>query len=168
MLIPAPTFNLTGVATLYVEGANIEFNGLQFHINGTPVPTDEFTIEPSASQNIFVTIEQIVNALRSSSATDSLQAGMQNQLNNGLTNLDRAMEHVDEKRSIVGARLNIVESERNINENIQVLAEGSLSTVEDLDYAEAITDLKKQSVALQAAQQSFVQIEGLSLFNFIS
>lgn len=167
-IIPAPPLTVPADAPLYVEGANIEFNGLQFHINGTPVPTDEFTIEPSASQNIFVTIEQIMNALRSSSATDSLQAGMQNQLNNGLTNLDRAMEHVDEKRSIVGARLNIVESERNINENIQVLAEGSLSTVEDLDYAEAITDLKKQSVALQAAQQSFVQIEGLSLFNFIS
>lgn len=167
-IVPAPPLLVPADAPLYVDGADIEFNGIQFRINGLPAAGDDFTIEPSASQDIFVTIEQLVNGLRSSSASEELQANMKNQLNNGLVNLDRAMEHVDQYRSIVGARLNVVDSEKSINENIVVQAKGSLSVVEDLDYAEAITDLNRQSVALQAAQQSFIKIEGLSLFNFIN
>jgi len=37
----------------------------------------------------------------------------------------------------------------------------------DLDYAEAVTDLSKESVALQALQASFAKIAQLSLFNFL-
>lgn len=167
VIVPAPPGTVPADAPLFVEGANIEFNGIQFNINGRPEAGDSFQVEPSASQDIFVTIEQVVEALRSSSATDSLQAAMKNRLNTSIVNLDRAMEHIDQNRSIVGARLNIVESERTINENIVVQAQSSLSIVEDLDYAEAITDLNRQSVALQAAQQSFIRIQDLSLFNFI-
>ena len=167
-IVPAPPLTVPADAPLYVDGADIEFNGIQFNINGRPSPGDEFTVEPSASQDIFVSIEQLVDALRSSNATEELQAAMKNQLNNGIVNLDRAMEHVDQNRSLVGARLNVVESEATINSNIVVQAQSSLSIVEDLDYAEAITDLNRQSVALQAAQQSFIRIQDLSLFNFIS
>jgi flagellar hook-associated protein 3 FlgL len=38
----------------------------------------------------------------------------------------------------------------------------------DLDYAEAASRLNEEMVALQAAQQSFAKIQGLSLFNYIS
>jgi flagellar hook-associated protein 3 FlgL len=48
-----------------------------------------------------------------------------------------------------------------------VQAKSALSLVEDLDYAEAITELNKRTLALQAAQQSFVKIQNLSLFEFI-
>jgi flagellar hook-associated protein 3 FlgL len=37
----------------------------------------------------------------------------------------------------------------------------------DLDYASAVTDLTKESVALQALQASFTKIAQLSLFNFM-
>lgn len=166
-IVPAPPLTVPADAPLFVEGADIEFNGIKFHVNGRPDPGDDFAIEPSASQDIFTTIQQVTSALRSSTQTESLQAGMQNQLNNAIVNLDRAMEHVDQNRSVIGARLNVVESETTINANIVVQAQSSLSIVQDLDYAEAITDLNRQSVALQAAQQSFIQIEGLSLFNFL-
>jgi len=41
------------------------------------------------------------------------------------------------------------------------------STLEDLDYAEAVSRFERQLLALQASQQSFVKIEGLSLFNYL-
>lgn len=166
-IVPAPPGVVPADAPLFVEGANIEFNGIQFNINGRPEVADTFTVEPSASQDVFETIEQVVEALRSSTASEPLQAAMQNRINTSLVNLDRAMEHIDQRRSIVGARLNVVESEKSINDNVVVQAQSSLSTVEDLDYASAITDLNRQSVALQAAQQSFIKIQDLSLFNFI-
>ena len=166
-IVPVPPLTVPADAPLYVDGANIEFNGIQFNINGTPSPADSFTVEPSASQNIFETVQQVIDGLRQGNHTPALDAAMRNRLNNGLINLDRAMETVDQNRSVIGARMNVVESERQINENVVVQAETSLSLVEDLDYAEAITRLNRQSVALQAAQQSFVQVQGLSLFNFI-
>ncbi|OUS29696.1 flagellar hook-associated protein 3 [Gammaproteobacteria bacterium 45_16_T64] len=166
-LIPAlPGVPLTD-APRYVEGANIEFGGIQFSISGIPQVGDTFTVESSNSQDIFTTLQQVIDGLRSSDASPTLQAQMADQLNNGLINLDQALGHIDEGRSAVGTRLNVIESEQSINANIIVQAESSLSLVEDLDYASAITDLNKQSVALQAAQQSFVQIQGLSLFQFI-
>jgi len=43
----------------------------------------------------------------------------------------------------------------------------TLSTTQDLDYAEAISRLELEQVGLQAAQQSFTRIQGLSLFNYL-
>jgi flagellar hook-associated protein 3 FlgL len=42
-----------------------------------------------------------------------------------------------------------------------------LSETEDLDYAEAISKFNLQSVSLQAAQQAYSRVQGLSLFNFL-
>ena len=43
----------------------------------------------------------------------------------------------------------------------------TLSDLQDLDYAQAISDFTRQQVALEAAQKSFVAISGLSLFKYI-
>jgi len=37
----------------------------------------------------------------------------------------------------------------------------------DVDLAKAITDLTRFQTSLEAAQQSFLRIQGLSLFNFL-
>ena len=41
------------------------------------------------------------------------------------------------------------------------------SELRDLDYAEAISRLSLETTVLEAAQQSYVKVAGLSLFNFI-
>jgi len=43
----------------------------------------------------------------------------------------------------------------------------ALSSIEDLDFAEAVSRLNLQLTGLQAAQQSFARIQNLSLFNFL-
>jgi len=43
----------------------------------------------------------------------------------------------------------------------------TLSSLRDLDYSKALSDLTLQQTTLQAAQQSFVKIQSLSLFNFL-
>ena len=45
--------------------------------------------------------------------------------------------------------------------------EEQVSELQDLDFAEAVSRLNLQSVALQAAQQAYVKIQGLSLFNYL-
>jgi flagellar hook-associated protein 3 FlgL len=43
----------------------------------------------------------------------------------------------------------------------------SLSKVEDLDYAKAITEMNKQVLSLEAAQSSFAKISQLTLFDYL-
>ncbi len=50
---------------------------------------------------------------------------------------------------------------------MQLQLQSSVSNLQDLDYAAAATTLQQQMTALQAAQQSFARIAGLSLFNYI-
>jgi flagellar hook-associated protein 3 FlgL len=63
--------------------------------------------------------------------------------------------------------LNAVESQESINNALLEQLETTRSSIEDLDYAEAASRLSQQSVTLQAAQQAFVRVQGLSLFNFL-
>lgn len=149
------------------EDSSISFNGISFSISGFPEDGDSFTVEPSFSQDIFTTVNQIVSALQLPTDTSTQQATFRNALDLGLKNLDQAITHIDEVRASVGSRLNVIDSEHAINESLKVEAESALSIVKDLDYAEAITALNKQTLALQAAQQSFVQVQNLSLFEFI-
>lgn len=149
------------------EDGEVVFNGIRYSISGLPSPGDSFTVQPSYAQDMFTTVKQIVDALNKSTDTDTLQATFQNALNVGLQNLDQAITHIDEVHASVGSRLNVVESEGDINESLLVEAKSALSLVVDLDYASAVTELNKQTLALQAAQQSFVKIQGLTLFEFI-
>ncbi|AUM11644.1 flagellar hook-associated protein FlgL [Ketobacter alkanivorans] len=152
---------------LYDEDTRVSFNGINYSISGLPSSGDSFTVEPSFRQSVFATVNQIITALEIPNSTSTLQATFQNALNVGLQNLDQAMTHIDEVRASVGSRLNVIESESEINESLKVEAQSALSVVKDLDYAEAITELNKRTLALQAAQQSFVKVQNLSLFEFI-
>ncbi|MDY6920621.1 MAG: flagellar hook-associated protein FlgL [Pseudomonadota bacterium] len=152
---------------IYDEDSKVTFNGISYSLSGIPADGDSFTVEPSYRQSLFTTVNQIVSALQMPSDTSSQQAAFQNALNLGMQNLDQAMTHIDEVRASVGSRLNVIDSEGAINESLKVESESALSIVKDLDYAEAITELNKRTLALQAAQQSFVKVQGLSLFEFI-
>ena len=55
----------------------------------------------------------------------------------------------------------------NANDAFSLQLEQSLSEVQDLDYAEAVSRLNQQLLSLQAAQQAFVKVQGLSLFNYL-
>jgi flagellar hook-associated protein 3 FlgL len=77
------------------------------------------------------------------------------------------MENVLEIRAGVGARLNAIDSEKAVNEDFSVHLSEALSKVKDVDLVEAISLLNEQLAGLQAAQQSFVRVQNLSLFNFL-
>jgi flagellar hook-associated protein 3 FlgL len=86
---------------------------------------------------------------------------------NSLNQLDNAINHILEIRATVGARLNAVDSQNGINESFLLQLEQTRSSIEDLDYAEAASRLSRDSVTLQAAQQAFVKVQNLNLFNFL-
>ena len=84
-----------------------------------------------------------------------------------LTRMDSAMNEVSLARSSIGARLNAIDHQRDMNESFNLLLKENRSSLADLDFAEAISRMQQQTTALQASQQTYVQISGLSLFNYI-
>ena len=61
----------------------------------------------------------------------------------------------------------MVSSQADVSSRLELLTRASLSQVEDLDYAEAISSLTQLTFSLEAAQQSFVRIQGLSIFRYL-
>lgn len=114
-----------------------------------------------STQAIFQTIEDFTTALNNNDVSTAP--------NNGdfLSNLDTSLGQVLGARTNVGTRLNAIDLQRAVNEASIASLESNRSQLADLDYAEAITRLNQQSVGLQAAQQAYVKVQGLSLFNFI-
>ena len=84
-----------------------------------------------------------------------------------LTRLDSALDTVLDTRASIGARMNMIVDQRNSNDSFNLVLKENLSSLQDLDYAEAVSRFEQQILALQASQQSFVKIQGLSLFNYL-
>lgn len=82
-----------------------------------------------------------------------------------LANLDNGMTVVDSVRGDIGARLNVIESTLTDNEDVTLVNQSVQAELRELDYAEALSRLSFQSIILEASQQSYVKIAGLSLFN---
>jgi flagellar hook-associated protein 3 FlgL len=166
-VVPAPPLTIATDSPAFVEGADITFNGIKAQIQGRPSNGDSFSVAPSNTQNIFKTVEDAVKAMGLPADSAGALAHLQNQLSRVLQNLDQALTRVDGVRASIGTRANVIESERAINESLVDQANAALSAVKDLDYADAITQLNRQSTALQAAQQSFVKIQSLNIFQYI-
>ncbi len=144
---------------------NTQFPAFTLQLDGSLADGDSYTLDTQVtpSQTVFKTINDFAAALRNNtvSANDSP--------NNGdfLTNIATAMQTVIDAQAKVGTRLNIIDQQRDINEGLSVNTKKTLSVIQDLDYAEAISRLSRQMAGLQAAQQSFTRVQGLSLFNYL-
>ena len=81
--------------------------------------------------------------------------------------LDASMTTVSEARSSLGVRMNQVSEQQSLNESFNLQLTKTLSGLEDLDYAKAISDMNLQLLALEAAQQAYTQSQSTSLFDYL-
>lgn len=169
------TYEVTGAVsgvvipagTLYQEDTEINFNGISTSFKGTPADGDSFTISPSDNQDIFTTALNLANALESDPSNNADLAEFHNAMNRVIVDIDQAQENVLDIRTSIGARLNAISSQSDNNEDLILQVEETLSIINDLDYAEAVSRLNLQLTGLEAAQKAFTRVQGLSLFNFI-
>ncbi|MCK2148963.1 MULTISPECIES: flagellar hook-associated protein FlgL [Marinobacter] len=127
---------------------------------------DEFTLAINDRQSVFNTIENLIAGL-DSLGKDSAKSSAQfdTLIADSLSNLDNAQDSLLGKQTELGGRMNSVESTKKFLEDSSVYTNEIRSELQDLDYAEAISNLSFQSFVLQAAQQSFAQVSQLSLFD---
>ena len=111
-------------------------------------------------------IDRLATAIEQGESGDTSRAEMANSINAGLQNIDQALTKVLDVRTRVGSRLAVIDSQVNDNGSFALVIQETLADIEDLDYAEAISRLSIQASTLEAAQQSFIRTQQLSLFNF--
>jgi len=149
------------------SSAAISFDGIQFGIKGDPADGDKFTVSPSTNKSVFQTIGDFITALESSTTGQPGSTQFSNALSSTLQNVNNSLDSILTKQSAIGAKLQEVDALESVGEDQEIQFESLLSNLQDLDFAKAISDFKRQDLYLQAAQQSYVKIAGLSLFNYI-
>lgn len=137
--------------------------GARLSISGAPADGDSFTVEASTHQDVFTTINDLIQLLQVTPAG----AGLTNGLWGVQRNLDNAMDTVLAMRASTGSRLKELDSIKSAGEDRALQYSETLSRLQDLDYAKAVSELTQQQVNLEAAQKSFAKIAGLSLFSYL-
>ena len=166
-------YNVVGIQTgaistgTYESGTAIRFNGITLEVEGAVENGDSYGIARSVRQNIFQSVQAIADALLSATSSTSAASKLTNELGQAIGTLDQGLEHLQGRRTIVGNRLQALDTRIDKNADERLRLEKQVSEIQDLDFAEAVSRLSMQTVALQAAQQAYVKTQGLSLFNFL-
>jgi len=152
----------------FTNGQSISFSGVQVTLTGQPAAGDSFSVAPSTNQSIFTTVQNLVNALQQQGTTSAAgEAQLNNSINVAINNIDQTLNQSENVQSSVGARLNSITTQQSIASSQQVQLKESISTLQGLNFASAITTLDQQNTTLSAAFQAFTLTQGLSLFKFI-
>ncbi|GAB3789504.1 flagellar hook-associated protein FlgL [Dyella agri] len=147
----------------YQDGGSISFNGMTIALSGTPAAGDSVSVNSGKTQDVFGTLTNMINALNGSGGDTQLNNTMSRQIES----LDRAQGQLSSTQTDVGGRLNRLTQQQSNYSNLTLTYQTTLSGVQDTDMASAISKLMLQSTALQASQQTFAKVQGMSLFDYL-
>ncbi len=150
----------------YQDGDSISFNGVSVTMGGTPAAGDTVNVQAdtgSNTQDVFSTLNNMITALQSGSSSTAFV----NTMNRQLESLNQAMSSVNNTQVAVGSRIDTVQDQQSSDASLSVTYKSALSDVQNVDMASAISNLSLQSTALQASQQVFAKVQGLTLFSYL-
>ncbi len=166
--LTAGTTLVAGAA--YASGQAIQFDGLQVVLQGAPANGDRFDIAPSSAQSVFDSFDDIATLLETpmgNAPAPAVRAAFANGMVSALQSLDQAAERVVGARAAMGAHLKELDGLEALVSAGQLHDETQLARLTGLDYAEAASRFAAQQTALEAAQQSYLRVTSLSLFEFL-
>lgn len=153
------------------DGQQLSFGGVNITLRGASEAGDEILIARSGSEqrpaDLFRTMEAAIRVLETPAENTSQKAALRNTLNTSMRDLDNALDNVLTVRASAGARLNELDVIDAVGSNRMLNYEQTLSDLVDLDYAAAISEYSLRQIGLQAAQRAFVDVKGMSLFDFM-
>jgi len=135
--------------------------GVERTVQFTRAGTDVFSRvvrDNGEAVGFFDALDQMIDGTQNNQ-TSLIQQGIADlsQMHNSLT-LSQAQNGSDQK---------VLQSQLDVLDETTLRIKTTLSQVEDLDYAEAVTRMNKEMMALEAAMGSFAKISGLTLFDYI-
>jgi flagellar hook-associated protein 3 FlgL len=131
---------------------------VQYSRSGTDVFSRVVRSDQS-SVGFFNALDQMISAVNSSNTSGIQQ---------GLADLSQMHDSLTLSLAETGSDQNVVQQQLDVLDETTLRLKSSLSDVQDLDYASAVTRMNKEMMALQAAMSSFSKISSLSLFQYIN
>ena len=165
-----PPLSPPAVPSVYSAGNPIALGGVQVAISGAPAAGDTFNVTTArnAGTDVFGAVSAAIKALNTATGGGpDAQAKVLNALSTANRKVTNAHDNVLTVRSSVGSRLNELDAMAVTGDNRTLTEKSSLSDLQDLDYASAMSEFYQRQTALQASQQTFVRIQKISLFNYL-
>jgi flagellar hook-associated protein 3 FlgL len=151
----------------YTSGQAISFAGIQATLSGQPAAGDSFAVAPSSNQSVFTTVQNLANALQQNTATPAGETQLNNAVTSAINGIDQALDQTQTLQASVGARLNTITTSQAVSTTQQTQLQTSISSLQSLDYASAVTSLDSENTTLSAAMEAYTQTQGLSLFKYL-
>ena len=158
---------LIASGTFASPSQSLSFAGVEVRIDGDPAAGDTFTVAPAAHRDAFATLDRLIAAIEAPAGTPAERAQLHGNVGQRLADLDGVLAHFIEARGEIGARVRALDQQESLNADFAVHLKTTLSSVRDLDYAEALSRLSQELFGLDAAQQAFARAQNLSLFRYL-
>ncbi|RDU98566.1 flagellar hook-associated protein FlgL [Trinickia dinghuensis] len=177
----APTYTVTDntavpptttAATAFSANTPISLGaGMQVQIKGAPAPGDTFTATPSTAPgntSVFQTLDSIISALQQPAQNNpTATASLENALTTGTTRFQNSLTNVTVVQASVGGREQELQALQTTTQTNSLQTQSDLSNLTGVDMVSAISKFEETQNALQAAQQTFVKMQGMSLFQYL-
>ncbi|MBM5575033.1 hypothetical protein GKO28_13020 [Deefgea sp. CFH1-16] len=125
------------------------------------------TFKPVPMWICFSTLGALSSALNTYQSDSVGSAAFHNKLNTALSDLSNSLGSVVTRQAYLGARMNETDSVKDTTEDMKLQYTTTLTALEGLDYAAAISDFAENQMVLDATRKSFAQVQDLSLFKYI-
>jgi flagellar hook-associated protein 3 FlgL len=117
--------------------------------------------------DVFAALSNIVTLLNTPITNAATQSAFTAGLATAIGQFKGTVDNVLNVRADVGQKLHEIDNLDTAGSDRGLQYSKSLSTLQDTDYASALSDFAKQQTIMEAAQKSFVQVTSLSLFKLL-
>ncbi|MEN1728556.1 MAG: flagellar hook-associated protein FlgL [Pseudomonadota bacterium] len=155
-----------GFSIPFGQNLSLDQLGLELNFAAVPPAGSTYLLEVSSQQGLLTTVNRVAQAMVGGPDQVSLtETALRDVIDQTLIGIDRSLDNILGTQATLGARLNAIDSTRELHEDVILKTQAVLSDTRDIDFAEAVSNLSYQSFVLEAAQQSFIRVSRLSLFN---
>lgn len=158
-VVPLPPLILPDDAPEYVVGSTITFNGISVILNGQPEAGDTFKITPSKVQNVFKTLQNLIDALNAPVASEADKAILKQTLVEESESFAQASDHLIIQLTNAGNRAKMIDDQAQLNKNQIIDEQIILSRLSDVDMTQSISELTQRLTSLNIMQQSYLKIQ---------
>ncbi|WP_100655850.1 flagellar hook-associated protein FlgL [Alteromonas flava] len=148
----------------FQSGQKVNYEGIELDIDGAVGANLEITLNTPEKKNVAETLNDMFLALTNENFADS---DFKEAINDALVGIDNSLAKMGLENSSIGGRLNVAQSIKETNLDLEIANKAARSAIEDVDYAKASAEFAKQETALNAALATFPRVTSLSLFDFI-
>ncbi|WP_131753887.1 flagellar hook-associated protein FlgL [Burkholderia vietnamiensis] len=179
----APTYTVTDSsakpptttpAQAYTAGASISLGGgMTVSVSGTPSAGDSFSVTPgpqaTGGADIFSTLDSMIAALKTPVTGNPVAAAaLSNAMMTGSIKVGNTMRNVTTIQASVGGREQEVKAMQAVTQTASLQTTSNLTDLTGTNMVTTISQYLQVQNALTGAQKAYVQLQNLSLFQYVN